>query len=145
MITHQVRRLAIINEWRSLPGWLMWKAGQGGMRRHATPGQGVPAKRGPCAGRAGGGRRWHPTLPHAGRERPGLPGPGRDVTGQDETGQDRSARAERQQHKKKRVARMSHPLEKRQLPTLPTGVSVPSAWTGLTSLFGMGRGGSPAL
>ena len=48
-------------------------------------------------------------------------------------------------HKKKRVARMSHPLEKRQLPTLPTGMSVPSAWTGLTSLFGMGRGGSPAL
>ena len=35
--------------------------------------------------------------------------------------------------------------EERRLPTLPTGVSVPSAWTGLTSLFGMGRGGSPAL
>ena len=34
-------------------------------------------------------------------------------------------------------------FEKRQLPTLPTGGSVPSAQAGLTSLFGMGRGGSP--
>ena len=65
-------------------------------------------------------------------------GPGGDVTGPHGPGGAAT-------HKKKRVARMSHPLEKRQLPTLPTGVSVPSAWTGLTSLFGMGRGGSPAL
>ena len=143
MITHQVRRIATIHEWRSLPSWFMWKAGQGGMRRHATPGQGVPAKRGPCAGRAGGGRRWHPALPHAGRGHPASPDAGRDVTGQDKTGPHGTGGAAT--HKKKRVARMSHPLEKRQLPTLPTGVSVPSAWTGLTSLFGMGRGGSPAL
>ena len=36
-------------------------------------------------------------------------------------------------------------LEERQLPTLPTGVSVPSAMVSLTSLFGMGRGGSSPL
>ena len=35
--------------------------------------------------------------------------------------------------------------EERQLPTLPTGMSVPSAMAGLTSLFGMGRGGAPPL
>ena len=99
--------------------------------------------------------RGHPASPDAGRWHPGLPGPGRDVTGQDGTGRDRAGPHGTGPHgtgphgtgwdKKKRVARMSHPLEKRQLPTLPTGVSVPSAWTGLTSLFGMGRGGSPAL
>ena len=73
---------------------------------------------------------------------------GCDRTGQDKTGCDRTGPhgpGGAATHKKKRVARMSHPLEKRQLPTLPTGVSVPSAWTGLTSLFGMGRGGFPAL
>ena len=32
-----------------------------------------------------------------------------------------------------------------QLPTLPLGIAVPSAQTGLTSLFGMGRGGAPSL
>ena len=36
-------------------------------------------------------------------------------------------------------------VEERQLPTLPPGGAVPSAMTGLTSLFGMGRGGSPPL
>ena len=36
-------------------------------------------------------------------------------------------------------------LEERRLPTLPPGVAVPSALAGLTSLFGMGRGGSPLL
>ena len=36
-------------------------------------------------------------------------------------------------------------LEERQLPTLPPGGAVPSAMAGLTSLFGMGRGGSPPL
>ena len=35
--------------------------------------------------------------------------------------------------------------EERQLPTLPPGLAVPSAMTGLASLFGMGRGGSPPL
>ena len=35
--------------------------------------------------------------------------------------------------------------EKRRLLTLPTGRSVPSALAGLTSLFGMGRGGTPPL
>lgn len=35
--------------------------------------------------------------------------------------------------------------ETRRLPTLPTGLSVPSALAGLTALFGMGRGGSPPL
>ena len=34
-------------------------------------------------------------------------------------------------------------LEKRQLPTLPHCIAVPSAQSGLTSLFGMGRGGTP--
>ena len=34
-------------------------------------------------------------------------------------------------------------VEARRPPTLPTGRSVPSAPSGLTSLFGMGRGGSP--
>ena len=35
--------------------------------------------------------------------------------------------------------------EKRQLPTLPPGGAVPSALVCLTSLFGMGRGGSTLL
>ena len=35
--------------------------------------------------------------------------------------------------------------EERRLPTLPTGGSVPSAMVSLTSLFGMGRGGSSPL
>ena len=34
--------------------------------------------------------------------------------------------------------------EERQLPTLPQ-YAVPSAQLGLTSLFGMGRGGTPTL
>ena len=32
-----------------------------------------------------------------------------------------------------------------RLPTLPLGIAVPSAQMGLTSLFGMDRGGSPSL
>ena len=36
-------------------------------------------------------------------------------------------------------------FEERRLPTLPPGRAVPSAMTGLASLFGMGRGGSPSL
>ena len=39
----------------------------------------------------------------------------------------------------------SQAFEKRQLPTLPLGVAVPSARVGLTTLFGMGRGGSPLI
>ena len=35
------------------------------------------------------------------------------------------------------------PYEKRRLPTLPHCIAVPSAQVGLTSLFGMGRGGAP--
>ena len=35
--------------------------------------------------------------------------------------------------------------KKRRLPTLPLFQAVPSALLGLTSLFGMGRGGSPTL
>ena len=34
-------------------------------------------------------------------------------------------------------------IEKRQPPTLPHCIAVPSAQAGLTSLFGMGRGGTP--
>ena len=37
------------------------------------------------------------------------------------------------------------PKEKRRLPTLPHCIAVPSAQAGLTSLFGMGRGGTPPL
>ena len=33
--------------------------------------------------------------------------------------------------------------EKGRLPTLPHCIAVPSAQVGLTSLFGMGRGGTP--
>ena len=48
---------------------------------------------------------------------------------------------------KKRVLRRTSEdsPEERQLPTLPPGLAVPSAMTGLASLFGMGRGGSPSL
>ena len=35
--------------------------------------------------------------------------------------------------------------EKRRLPTLPHCIAVPSAQAGLTSLFGMGRGGTLPL
>ena len=35
------------------------------------------------------------------------------------------------------------PAERRRLPTLPHCIAVPSAQVGLTSLFGMGRGGTP--
>ena len=48
---------------------------------------------------------------------------------------------------KKRVLRPTSEdsPEERRLPTLPPGLAVPSAMTGLASLFGMGRGGSPSL
>ena len=48
---------------------------------------------------------------------------------------------------KKRVPQESLPagpsLKKRRPPTLPHRIAVPSAQAGLTSLFGMGRGGTP--
>ena len=47
--------------------------------------------------------------------------------------------------KKREAGHFVQPLEERRLPTLPLGVAVPSALAGLTSLFGMGRGGSPLL
>ena len=34
-------------------------------------------------------------------------------------------------------------VKRRRLPTLPHCIAVPSAQVGLTSLFGMGRGGTP--
>ena len=34
-------------------------------------------------------------------------------------------------------------IQRRRLPTLPHCIAVPSAQVGLTSLFGMGRGGTP--
>ena len=34
-------------------------------------------------------------------------------------------------------------IESGQSPTLPHSIAVPSAQAGLTSLFGMGRGGTP--
>ena len=40
------------------------------------------------------------------------------------------------------VFRASH-RKRRRLPTLPHCIAVPSAQVGLTSLFGMGRGGTP--
>ena len=51
-------------------------------------------------------------------------------------------------YEKKPPETMSAPeasTEKRQLPTLPHCIAVPSAMAGLTSLFGMGRGGTPPL
>ena len=50
-------------------------------------------------------------------------------------------------YKKKRVLRRTSEdsPEERRLPTLPPGLAVPSAMTGLASLFRMGRGGSPSL
>ena len=49
-------------------------------------------------------------------------------------------------HKQKSVhliAQMNALIKRRRLPTLPHCIAVPSAQVGLTSLFGMGRGGTP--
>lgn len=51
----------------------------------------------------------------------------------------------RTQRKEPRRHTTSGLPEVRRRPTLPTGVSVPSARAGLTALFGMGRGGTPRL
>ena len=48
-------------------------------------------------------------------------------------------------YKKKTLRISSEGPQGWRLPTLPLGIAVPSALTGLTSLFGMGRGGSPSL
>ena len=48
-------------------------------------------------------------------------------------------------HKKRPPEFLLKVSEGWRLPTLPLGIAVPSALTGLTSLFGMGRGGSPSL
>ena len=50
----------------------------------------------------------------------------------------------RGKHKDPDYFRNQGPYQKRQLPTLPHCIAVPSAQPGLTSLFGMGRGGTPA-
>ena len=54
--------------------------------------------------------------------------------------------AERHSYKKKKTLSLTTKslLQNWQLPTLPL-YAVPSARLGLTSLFGMGRGGSPTL
>ena len=41
------------------------------------------------------------------------------------------------------IAQMNALIKRRRLPTLPHCIAVPSAQVGLTSLFGMGRGGTP--
>ena len=42
-----------------------------------------------------------------------------------------------------KISLQSSLYKRRRLPTLPHCIAVPSAQTGLTSLFGMGRGGTP--
>ena len=48
-------------------------------------------------------------------------------------------------HKKRspKLLDLEDPSKRRQPPTLPHCIAVPSAQAGLTSLFGMGRGGTP--
>ena len=42
-----------------------------------------------------------------------------------------------------KISLQSSLSKRRRRPTLPHCIAVPSAQTGLTSLFGMGRGGTP--
>ena len=49
----------------------------------------------------------------------------------------------KQKKSPKDIAVLGAPSKRRRLPTLPHCIAVPSAHTGLTSLFGMGRGGTP--
>ena len=51
----------------------------------------------------------------------------------------------KKRHKKKSPKTFVSELssKRRRLPTLPHCIAVPSALVGLTSLFGMGRGGTP--
>ena len=50
-------------------------------------------------------------------------------------------------HQKKILHSLSHEglMKVGRLPALPHCIAVPSAQAGLTSLFGMGRGGAPPL
>ena len=63
-------------------------------------------------------------------------------------GRERKGRKERKGEKEKKRGGSPHlckepPLSRRRRPTLPHCGAVPSARPGLTSLFGMGRGGTP--
>ena len=62
-----------------------------------------------------------------------------------DTGYCRSSTSQRHINKDTPDDFSSEVSEDRQLPTRPPGLAVPSAMTGLASLFGMGRGGSPSL
>ena len=57
------------------------------------------------------------------------------------TGEDRDMQNKTPRHRMTTGCR----IRKWQLPTLPPGGAVPSAMVSLTSLFGMGRGGSSPL
>ena len=70
---------------------------------------------------------------------------GAPVTGSTATDKCRGATSQRHINKDTPDDFSSGVSEERQLPTLPPGLAVPSAMTGLASLFGMGRGGSPSL
>ena len=49
----------------------------------------------------------------------------------------------KQKKRASKISLQSSLYKRRRLPTLPHCIAVPSAQTGLTSLFGMGRGGPP--
>ena len=49
----------------------------------------------------------------------------------------------KQKKRASKISLQSSLYKRRRLPTLPHCIAVPSAQTGLTSLFGMGRGGTP--
>ena len=49
----------------------------------------------------------------------------------------------KQKKRTSKISLQSSLYKRRRLPTLPHCIAVPSAQTGLTSLFGMGRGGTP--
>ena len=93
-------------------------------------------------------RFWRPTSPPSrGTKRGCRPlGGSRGAAGGRTGGSRRSLRLRAQ--RKNKEARSSfddRASKERRLPTLPTGGSVPSAMVSLTSLFGMGRGGSSPL
>ena len=56
---------------------------------------------------------------------------------------DRSHPKIKQKKRASKISLQSSLYKRRRLPTLPHCIAVPSAQTGLTSLFGMGRGGTP--
>ena len=49
----------------------------------------------------------------------------------------------KQKKRASKISLQSSLYKRRRLPTLPHCIAVPSAQVGLTSLFGMGRGGTP--